>query len=583
MLRILVPVVLLLVLSSVAGTDDPATRVKDRFRADVRTFEQSVQELENSQGDTVRLKEAFRTARLAYKRIEWLVEGYNPSMARQLNGPPVDEVEPEDQMLIRAEGFQIIEEKLFPVVEEGPELRDACRQLVQNTEMLRRQPWMNDIGDVHLWDALRLELLRVGMLGITGYDSPAAGLSLPEAIAALEGCRQMAAVYTPAADELFRQAIAALKTDAATFDRPAFLTRCLRPLCRRLAEEQKRLSIPPLTDSGRFFRTGSWWLFDDDVFCPQVLSPRPDWAMTPQRIALGQRLFYEKSLSGNGSRSCATCHQPDKALTDGLVRSKALDNRTHIARNAPTLWNTALQSSFFYDARAFSLETQIADVLQNPLEMDGSPDAAVARLARQKSYRQAFATAYPEGGLTKPHFLNALAAYLRSLVRLNSRWDRFMRGEENALTGQEKRGFNLFAGKARCATCHFMPLTSGMLPPTYDHFDVEVLGVPGNADLDRPVADPDRGAGLLGNFDVLQNAFKTVSLRNVEKTAPYMHNGVFATLEEVVEFYDRGGGAGIGLKVANQTLPPEPLHLTAQEKADLVAFMKTLTDLPKQH
>ncbi|SDL87570.1 cytochrome c peroxidase [Siphonobacter aquaeclarae] len=579
MLRILVPFVVLTVLSSVRWTDDPAARVKARFAADVQAFEAAVQALERSQGDTIQLKAVFRDARLAYKRIEWLVEGYHPSMARQLNGPPVDEAELEDQTLIRAEGFQVIEEKLFPAVEEGPELRDACRQLVQNTEMLRRQPWMNDIGDIHLWDALRLELLRIGMLGITGYDSPAAGLSLPEAIAALEGCREMSRAYTPAADTLFEQAISALRM--TPFDRPAFLTRCLRPLCRLLANEQKRLGIPPLADTGRLFSTSSWWLFDEGVFRPQVLSPRPDWTATPQRIALGQRLFYEKSLSGNGSRSCATCHQRDKALTDGRVRSLALDNRSAIARNAPTLWNTALQSSFFYDGRAFSLETQIADVLQNPLEMAGSPDAAVASLAKQKSYRQAFAAAYPDGGLTRPHFLNALAAYLRSLVRLNARWDRYMRGEENALTLAEKRGFDLFAGKARCATCHFMPLTSGMLPPAYDHSDLEVLGVPGNADPDHPVPDPDRGAGLLGNFEVLQNAFKTVSLRNVEKTAPYMHNGVFATLEEVVDFYDRGGGAGIGLSVPNQTLPPERLNLTTREKADLVAFLKTLTDLPK--
>jgi cytochrome c peroxidase len=165
---------------------------------------------------------------------------------------------------------------------------------------------------------------------------------------------------------------------------------------------------------------------------------------------------------------------------------------------------------------------------------------------------------------------------VRSLAALDSRFDRAMRGETSAMTEQERTGFNLFMGKARCGTCHFAPLFNGAMPPSYTESEPEVIGVP--ATTARPATvDPDSGRFNVRRIDLHLFAFKTPTLRNIELTAPYMHNGVFRTLDEVVDFYDGGGGHGRGIRV-RQTLPTDSLHLSVAEKRALVAFMRALTD-----
>ena len=152
-----------------------------------------------------------------------------------------------------------------------------------------------------------------------------------------------------------------------------------------------------------------------------------------------------------------------------------------------------------------------------------------------------------------------------------------MQGNTAKLSASEKRGFNLFAGKAKCATCHFIPLFNGLVPPDFTETETEVLGVPRNKTRTSAVLDPDPGKYEISRSIIHKNAFKTPTLRNIELTAPYMHNGVFDTLEEVMEFYNEGGGAGLNIAPENQTLPKDKLNLTKKETADIVAFMKALT------
>jgi len=161
---------------------------------------------------------------------------------------------------------------------------------------------------------------------------------------------------------------------------------------------------------------------------------------------------------------------------------------------------------------------------------------------------------------------------------MSSRFDRAVRGDSTALTTGERRGFNLFMGKALCGTCHFAPLFGGTTPPDLLEAEPEVIGVPAEAIARRARLDLDPGRSGFDGEPLHQHAFKTPTLRNVALTAPYMHNGVFRTLQEVVDFYDAGGGAGLGLTVPNLTLPADSLHLSRQEKRDLVAFLEALTD-----
>jgi cytochrome c peroxidase len=218
-----------------------------------------------------------------------------------------------------------------------------------------------------------------------------------------------------------------------------------------------------------------------------------------------------------------------------------------------------------------------------------APEAAVRRLGADTATLARFAAAFgrpAEGALTEQSLSIAVAAYVRSLQALNSRFDRAVRGDTAAVTASERAGFNLFMGKAGCGTCHFAPLFGGALPPTYLESEPEVIGVPARAGTPTSVVDEDAGVFATDSAPLHRHAFKTPTVRNVGLTAPYMHNGVFRTLEEVVDFYDGGGGNGLGMRLPNQTLPVDSLGLSRQEKRDLVSFMLALTDsssLPQRH
>jgi cytochrome c peroxidase len=251
------------------------------------------------------------------------------------------------------------------------------------------------------------------------------------------------------------------------------------------------------------------------------------------------------------------------------------------ARNTPTLVNAAFQPTLFADGRVRTLEDQATDVLGSASEMGSSLTLATAAVRRVPRYRAGFAAVFgdePDGALTQRTLRLALAAYVRSLTTLRSPFDRAVRGDTTAMSTEARAGFNVFMGKARCGTCHFAPLFGGAMPPTLTENEPEVIGVPVGRRTRGAVVDPDSGRFNVRRIAQHLHAFKTPSLRNVALTAPYMHNGVFPTLESVVDFYDVGGGAGIGAKQAHQTLPPDSLHLTAAEKRAIVAFMQTLTD-----
>ncbi len=270
------------------------------------------------------------------------------------------------------------------------------------------------------------------------------------------------------------------------------------------------------------------------------------------------------------------------AFTDGLDKSLAIDRNGTVSRNSPTLINVAYQRDYFYDLRAKNLEKQVEHVIFSPREFGGNFAAIIEKLNRSNEYRSEFSTAFPEYPTSNPiqvkPIQNALAAYVRSLVALNAPFDRYIRGESTFLSDEAKEGFNLFMGKAQCATCHFPPLFNGTVPPKYLESESEVLGVLQRFDTIHPQLDDDPGRMSEVVSLWMDKSFKTSTVRNVKLTAPYMHNGAFRSLEEVILFYDHGGGAGLGLPVPNQTLPSSRLNLDKKEVKALVSFMESLTD-----
>ena len=275
--------------------------------------------------------------------------------------------------------------------------------------------------------------------------------------------------------------------------------------------------------------------------------------------------------------ACVTCHNPSKGWADGMVVNT--DNTGNpLQRNTPTLLNAAFQKSFFWEGRAPNILDQITAVFNNDKEFDSSVHQFSTEILKDSTYLQLFEEAY--GGISKRNteVIRAISSYISTLKSYNSKFDRNIRGEEDSFTEQEKLGFNLYMGKALCATCHFIPLTNGTVPPFFTEHEKEVIGVPETASNAK--LDDDLGFYLLPNsqLEVYRGMFKTPTVRNSEVTAPYMHNGVYNTLEEVMNFYNLGGGGGLGLDFPYQTLPLDNLELSKQEENALVAFMKTLTD-----
>ncbi|WP_421831080.1 cytochrome-c peroxidase [Larkinella sp.] len=577
-------------------------RVKQQFSHDLAAFRTLIETrflpLAEHSTSPDSLKTAFLACRQAYKKLEPFAEYYFPATTRLVNGPPLPEIEAEDNRISEPGGLQVIEELLFP--EFDPTRRsDLIREIKKlRRELLRYADFGNDtaLTDAHVFDALRLQIFRIITLGISGFDTPRCQTALPEAAASLRSLRTYASFYstnTPG----FRRLIQLLEdsethlnraSDFNTFDRFLFITKVANPLSTQMLAFQKQQNIQPFNEL-RALRTDAKTLFDTNAFNPDFYAPTVAMRTNPAKVLLGKKLFSDPILSaGNdpssgGKRSCASCHQPDKAFTDGLPKNATLSGRGFVRRNTPTLLNAALQNAQFYDLRAPTLENQSSEVIQNVDEMHGSLEHAAQLLQQNSRYRTWFQRAFPtlRDSIEPIHIQNALAAFERSLVRLNSRFDQSMREQPHGtgkplLSAEERLGFNLFMGKAKCGTCHFLPLFNGTVPPVFTQTESEVIGVP--VQPNRHQIDPDPGRYALFRLDPLKFAFKTPTVRNSAQTSPYMHNGAYQTLEEVLEFYNRGGGRGLGIRLENQTLPSEKLDLTVSEQAAVIAFLKALSD-----
>lgn len=289
---------------------------------------------------------------------------------------------------------------------------------------------------------------------------------------------------------------------------------------------------------------------------PEVPVPA-DNPLTQKKIELGMMLYFDKRLSRDNSTSCATCHDPAKGYSDGLPRSRGFGDK-ELGRHSPTLLNAAYNQPQYWDGRASSLEEQAVDPIMGAAEMNmPSYEEVLRRITHAPEYEGRFLEAFGEPASIET-VAKALASFERTLVTPSSPFDRYVSGDRDAMTMEAKRGLALFVGKAGCAQCH-----SG---PNLTDNEYHNVGVAQRGPLDED----------LGRFHVTQDeadrgAFKTPTLRNLSLTAPYMHDGAFWTLEEIIDLYDRGGG-----EAANKSELLYELALTTQEKGELVAFLGAL-------
>jgi cytochrome c peroxidase len=326
--------------------------------------------------------------------------------------------------------------------------------------------------------------------------------------------------------------------------------------------------------------------------------PVPDGnPLTREKIELGRKLFFDRRLSLNGTQSCAMCHIPEQGFTNNeLATAVGLEGR-NVGRNSPTLYNVGYKQRLFHDARESTLEQQAWQPMINPVEMaNPSIGWVIAKLREFEDYDPLFAAAFGERGITMETVADALASYQRTLLAANSPFDRWYFGdEEDALDASAKRGFALFTGRGQCNSCHLIGEEHALFTDDAVHNTgtgyaramqkssgsrrvILAPGVFGEVSPENLAVVSAPGAGNdLGRYEVTGNAdhrwqYKTPTLRNVALTAPYMHDGSLLNLEDVVAFYNRGG-------VANPLQDPriQPLELSDQDEADLLAFLESLT------
>lgn len=575
----------------------PAESVKTFYLAQTVLFKNEILQLQSlvEKEQEKALQRQFIKTRLAYKQAETIIEYYFNFFAVKLNGPPIPFFEEDEPDLGQQEpaGMQVIEGFLFPHYDKTNKeaLAAAIEKLLSDTDFMYQTNESNAFNDELIFDAVTEELFRITALGLTGFDSQTAANGLPECSAALAGVQKILLLYQEemihtignrnkqlqallsAAQDLLNRS-----TGFNSFPRMQFITGYLNPIteitggykkAKRFGENRSPMFYSTIKKNNNLFAPG---IFDTNKYLD-------DNTISPAKIMLGKKLFFDKQLSKDNNRSCATCHDPGKAFTDGLPTSVAIDGHSSLPRNAPTLWNVALQRNLFLDNRSFSLEDQVMQVLNNAKEMHGSAQKAAEKILEQKDYKTLYADAFPaaNNSAAAQNICNAIACYERTLIALDSKFDKQMRGKAS-LNKNEINGFNLFMGKAKCGTCHFMPLFSGAKPPRYYYNETEVIGVPDKNTKTNARLDEDEGRSLTTGLPLHKYAFKTTTLRNISLTAPYMHNGVFKTLDEVLDFYNNGGGKGLHISPPNQTLPFEKLNLTRAEQQDIIAFLKTLTD-----
>lgn len=614
------------------------------FSVQVELLHQAALDFAKRKTNLAALRQQLQKTRIGYKGIEYIAAYYYPEHTKEhLNGPPLYHSDPyphntgsyytipaeeyinsapldyleRDHYLgstqvIAPRGLQVLDELLFSGEEDAQK-----QQVVQLTGELKKK-WAivmqalekrKYFQQFEVIEASRQELIRIYTLGITGFDTPGSQNALPEANAALNALQQTVSQVlsgvegkTVARGETEARLNTAARVNAlftnakkflsksgnfSTFDRLGFLKQYINPLYEGLMQLHQQLGLTTTKQltgqpvSLNFYSTN---LFAADFLDPYYYSLLKKEKDSEFLTRLGKKLFYDTRISHDGTLSCGSCHRPELAFTDGAIKSLTNGGRNTVQRNAPSLINAVYADRYFYDLRSFDLEDQAGQVISNHQEFNTDFEELLQKINADTGYTNAFGQIFGNKNkqVSRSQFSTALSSYVISLRSFNSEFDQYVRGEKKTISNKVKDGFNLFMGKANCGTCHYAPLFSGLVPPYFRENETEVLGVLENPRQRKVDIDMGRAANKVFREDlsIYQRSFKTVSVRNAAVTGPYFHNGAYTTLEQVIDFYDHGGAAGVGLgdELPNQTLAPDSLHLSKYEKSALIAFLQSLTD-----
>ncbi|CAM4417818.1 cytochrome-c peroxidase [Flavobacterium terrigena] len=536
------------------------------------------------------LQKVFLNCRKAYKKVEFQLAFQFPEyVSSKINGAPLLHIEKENSrpILTNPEGLQVLDELIFSdeSAENKNEIANLAIRLNNNYKTIYNKVSVAPLNATDAILAIRIQLIRIFTLGITGFDTPGSLNAIDDSCNSLIGIKnylENSSNLMPEKDKnsilnKINNTIAFLKqSNFENLNRLTLVKNHLDPIYAELLPFQKNQALKFVTS----WNPNSTSLFDSEFLNPYQFTNLKKEEDSEGLRSLGKSLFFDSMLSHDNKMNCASCHQPEKGFADGTPKSMSNKNGITVFRNSPTLLNSAYADRFFYDLRAYTLEQQVEHVIFNNLEFNTSYAEILNKLNSNKTYREKFKTIFKKKSITREDFTKALASYVLSLKSYNSSFDQYVRGETSKIDASVANGFNLFTGKANCATCHFSPTFSGLVPPLYVENESEILGVfskPTSKELDEDEGRNNNGV-LYEKSWIYEKSFKTVTVRNANETAPYFHNGAYTNLDDVLEFYNQGGGEGMGVATRNQTLGSDKLNLTTEEKNDIVAFIKSLSD-----
>ena len=548
------------------------------------------------------IKKQIGITRLKLKRVDFWLRYLEPIAYKKLNGPlPVEwetEVFEKFEAPYKREGAGLTLAELY--LNEKSVHKDSLVKLIESskeaTAIFQADSITYNLNTYHhFFLSNRLFLLNLAAIYTTGFECPEPGNIVPELRSLLQSVNRIYETYnesfpsTPLKSRylaLYANTLDFVKqqsNEAEGFNHFLFLKDYVNPLFKLNQEMIHEYRVKSASYNDYSLNNESVSIFDKSLYKGQntsgVYYSIKDEKILNEIKETGKLLFYDPILSANSKRSCVSCHKPGEYFTD-TVRTTALqfDPTRSLSRNTPSLINVVYNHLVNADGKHFNLQGQAKDVLTNPAEMGNSEAELLKKILSVDAYQKAFKrfsrlTPYSPK-ISLDHVASALSLYYGGFSTYYSPFDDVM-NEGKSLSNEAIAGFNLFMGKAQCGTCHFVPQFNGVKPP-YTGSEFEVLGVPGDSLFSAISAD--QGRFGINPSKETKNAFRTGTVRNAFFTKPYMHNGIFRTLEEVVDFYNTGGGTGKSLSVSNQTLSADSLKLTETETKDILEFIRSLTE-----
>ncbi|GIV33225.1 MAG: cytochrome-c peroxidase [Chitinophagales bacterium] len=555
-----------------------------------------------SSEEIARIGKKIAQCRLKLKAADFWLRYLDPLGYKKINGPLPVEWESEvyrkwDKPTRReAAGFTLAELHLNEDHVSRDTLLRLIGQAAEATALFLADSITEPLHSYHhFFFANRLFLMNLAAIYTTGFECPDPERVIPELRQLLASVSEICKCFDksfpaqalPQSYHLLYDTMMIFvrnqPDDFTRFDHFTFIRDYVNPLFAMNQQLIRKHGAVSRSINDYVLNNEATSIFDKSLFTIQypkgIFSLVEDSAVLEEMDRAGKLLFYDPILSGNNQRSCASCHKPFQYFTDTTVRTPLqYDSINRLPRNAPSLVNVIYNHLVMLDGRHFSLQEQAREVITNPTELAGTEKEIMEKIMSCREYRTLFKRLlrYTPGEKTVnlKHIVSAITFYYSKFSRYYSPFDEAMLNNTE-IDARVQNGFNVFMSKGQCATCHFVPLFNGVKPP-FNNSEFEVIGVP--ADTFYSKVSPDSGRYQAVPVPEMLHAFRTTTLRNTQFTGPYMHNGVFSSLEQVIDFYDGGGALGRKLPLPHQTLSADSLHLTPEEKEDLILFMHALTE-----